>query len=296
MARLTDDEIEEILSGRPVEGRAAESLASWTADLRAELLGEPRPEAARGDIDAMARALRDGRPSGAEVTQLAPSAREPRRRGLAAAAVAAAFVLVTGGLASAGAFPAPAQDALARVVEPLGIDLPDPTGTPLAAEAGLMIAELAKSVASEGCEGGQAVAAAASAIGGEGAGPGGGIDPCSQGPDSRADEGSGGPDGHIPPGVIPDGVPGPPAGAGDEDGDASGAGSGSGGPGGGSGSGASQGSGSGDPTGGGGGGSGSGGNDLGSGGGSGSGSGVQDAASGSGSGGPAGESGAVQIP
>lgn len=90
-------------------------LEATADDLRAVFVRDPAPEVAARHLAAM------GSAGLAPVVPLASR----RRRVAVAAMVGAAGVVFTGGLAAAGALPGPVQDGVARLVQPIGIDLPD---------------------------------------------------------------------------------------------------------------------------------------------------------------------------
>ena len=100
-----------------LEGTLPDEYDEIFEDLRTVLLASPSEFVADQHLAAMA----DAQEVRVEPTPLAP---RRRARVLAAAAVGAA-VLVGGGIAAAaGELPRPLQDAVARVLEPLGVDLP----------------------------------------------------------------------------------------------------------------------------------------------------------------------------
>jgi hypothetical protein len=93
---------------------------------------------------------------------------EPKRRQLlthrrvAVLGLAAALTL-TGGLASAGALPDPAQDAVANAAGHLGLHLPS-ADVPDQTSHGKEVSNVARSIPEEGCEKGQAISKVASSF------------------------------------------------------------------------------------------------------------------------------------
>lgn len=158
--RLTQDEIEAILSG---EGHSSRSLTTLIRDIRLDLLENPSPDIATQHLSDMARAARprDRRPA-APPKQLGRRSVLPKRR-LAVMGLAAALLLVAG-LAAAVTLPKkaaqPAEDILpstAPSVTPAAEDLPQE------AAHGQAVADVATDPSLTGCEKGQAVADVASA-------------------------------------------------------------------------------------------------------------------------------------
>jgi hypothetical protein len=94
---------------------------------------------------------------------------EPKRRHLlthrrvAVLGLAAALTL-TGGLASAGALPDPAQDAVANAAGHLGLHLPSSADVPDQTSHGKEVSNVARSTPEEGCEKGQAISEVASSF------------------------------------------------------------------------------------------------------------------------------------
>jgi hypothetical protein len=86
------------------------------ADLRAVFVHDADPELTQRFVDAMASA------AGGAVL---PRRSLRRRRAAMAGAVVVAGLFTTVGLAAADVLPTPIQDGVARLVRPLGIDLPD---------------------------------------------------------------------------------------------------------------------------------------------------------------------------
>lgn len=107
----------------PVADEPMDLPVGLVADLRDAFVVAPAPHVEAAHLGAMADAMAirsiSNRGAGA-------------RRGLVAAALVAGIAVV--GIAGAGALPGPAQAFVARVVAPLGVDLPDGTseapGTP----------------------------------------------------------------------------------------------------------------------------------------------------------------------
>jgi len=94
---------------------------------------------------------------------------EPRRRQLltrrrvAVLGLAAALTL-TGGLATAGVLPDPAQDAVANVAGHLGLQLPHSVDVPDQTSHGKEVSKIARSTPEEGCQKGQAISEVASSF------------------------------------------------------------------------------------------------------------------------------------
>jgi len=88
------------------------------SDLRAVFVRDPEPEIVDRHLAAMASAVR------APVISLTSR----RHRAAVAGAVVAAGVLLTGGLAVAGVLPASVQNGAARLLHPLGIEIPRSDG------------------------------------------------------------------------------------------------------------------------------------------------------------------------
>jgi hypothetical protein len=101
----------------------------------------------------------------------------------------AAAVMLTSGLAVAGALPAPAQNAIANIAGHLGVDLPHASEPSDVTSHGEEISNFAHSTDAEGCEKGKAVSAMASAPAEDHRrNPAGRPDPCQK-------KGTGGPSG-----------------------------------------------------------------------------------------------------
>ena len=284
-ARLSPDVVEAILSGRPLqtEDRIPAEVRSALDDVRRTLAEDPSPELTARHLAAMVAASRSAEAT-ARVLD-ADGGRSPMRNKspwlrparVAALGLAACLVL-TGGLAFAGALPAPVQDALADVSSAVGLDLPEGTEVPEEAAHGMAVSAAARSGELSGCELGMAVAEVASSKAEED--PDLPEDACARGEDSgaAADVAEGSGSGSGSGGATDTGGAGGGGGGGGTD-EASGGGAGGGGS---------------TDSGGAGGGGGGGGTEQGSGGGSGSGGGGTDGGSGSGSGG--GGAGSVEIP
>jgi len=93
-------------------------LQATAADLRAVFVRDPEPEIVDRHLAAMASAVR------APVISLTSR----RHRVAVAGAVVAVGVLLTGGLAAAGVLPAPVQNGAARLLHPVGIEIPRSDG------------------------------------------------------------------------------------------------------------------------------------------------------------------------
>jgi hypothetical protein len=198
--KLTPELVDAILDGQTPAGNPdAERLAAILSDLRAELLVDPADDVAHSHLDAMVAAVA-GRNDGAaaferkheapeapttaiELTRKVPASLErkgsaelassgnvtrlerktsrpfPARRRLVGT-VAAASVLLTGGLAAAGELPTPAQAAVSKVVGFVGIHVPDGHNRP--DNHGSDVSGVAHDPGSTGCEKGTAVSTAAS--------------------------------------------------------------------------------------------------------------------------------------
>jgi hypothetical protein len=198
--KLTPELVDAILDGQtPAGNAAAERLAAILSDLRAELLVDPADEIAHSHLDAMVAAAADRNDGAAaferkreapevptpaiELTRKVPASLErkgsvelaasgnvtrlerktsrpfPARRRLVGT-VAAASVLLTGGLAAAGELPTPAQAAVSKVVGFVGIHVPDGHNGP--DNHGSDVSGVAHDPGSTGCEKGTVVSAAAS--------------------------------------------------------------------------------------------------------------------------------------
>jgi hypothetical protein len=85
------------------------------------------------------------------------------RRRVAVLGLAAALTL-TGGLATAGVLPDPAQDAVANVAGHLGLHFPHSADVPDQTSHGKEVSNIARSTPEEGCQKGQAVSEVASSF------------------------------------------------------------------------------------------------------------------------------------
>jgi hypothetical protein len=90
--------------------------------------------------------------------------RYPRTRRRVAILALAAALMLTSGLAVAGALPAPAQNAIANVAGRLGFDLPHASEPSDVTSRGEEVSFSAHSTDAEGCTKGKAVSALASAL------------------------------------------------------------------------------------------------------------------------------------
>lgn len=190
--RLTDDQVEAILSG---EDRSSRALTTLVRDVRLRLLEGPSPEIAARHVAAMARAARAPESSRAAAPMATFGRRRllPRRR-LTAMVLAAALLLVAG-LAAAVTLPKetvrPTQDpvpAIAPSATPPAEDLPEE------AAHGQAVADVARDPSLTGCEKGQAVADVASAKAAENRkGPIQENDPCGRDGGQGKQKGLGGP-------------------------------------------------------------------------------------------------------
>jgi hypothetical protein len=90
------------------------ALPAIAADLRSVFVRAPSSQTAERHLAAMVSA------SVAPVVPL----RSGRKRAAVAGVVAAAAIVLTGGLAAAGVLPAPVQDRVSRLARPLGVNLP----------------------------------------------------------------------------------------------------------------------------------------------------------------------------
>jgi len=85
------------------------------------------------------------------------------RRRVAVLGLAATLTL-TGGLATAGVLPDPAQDAVANVAGHLGLHFPHSADVPDQTSHGKEVSNVARSTSEEGCEKGQAISEVASSF------------------------------------------------------------------------------------------------------------------------------------
>ena len=150
------DEIDAHHSGQDVRG-----LAEMHARL-ALLAQEPTPDPQAG-WELLRNRLPEKVPNAARIDR--PGRRRRYRRAGKRVAVLglAAALMVTSGLAVAGALPAPAQDAIANIAGHLGFDLPHASEPGDVTSPGEEISNFAHSTNAEGCEKGRAVSALASA-------------------------------------------------------------------------------------------------------------------------------------
>jgi len=232
MGRLSDEQIEEILSGAEPEDPSVARQAALFAEIKQSLLAEPAPEVAARHLAAMAAAAGGPELGQASTLPRRTSMRTLTRRRIAVLGLAAGLTL-TGGIAAAaaGVLPGPAQDAMASVASRVGITLPHSTDASSGDATsqtthGADVSSVAQSTSLQGCDKGQAIAAVASSpslshrqdsVDKQ--------DPCQESDSTSGDSGDSGsapvPVPSVPPMGKPSGVPvGPPAGS-------SGAGSGS---------------------------------------------------------------------
>ena len=146
--RLSHQDVDRLLAGKAPSGadRLDEDLAAFTRDVRAAFVRPPSLDVERRHLAAAVEASRLTTDKGEPAVRPASKAQGPesqasglpkwRRRSvlsslfasLAAkiAGVAVAAVAATGGLAAAGALPAPAQQAIASAASSVGFSLPSP--------------------------------------------------------------------------------------------------------------------------------------------------------------------------
>jgi hypothetical protein len=160
----TNDEGGEMFGTRPDEAPVARIVAALTAPATpAELRDE------RNAIDSAVRLAR----MDAELAALTPRRSSVQGRSLhrklLVPVVAGAIVVGTTGLAMAGALPAPAQDAFAKVLDRVGITVPasadqhpSPTMTDHPASTGTDISQIATDPSTKGVQKGAAVSSTAS--------------------------------------------------------------------------------------------------------------------------------------
>jgi len=166
MGRMSDEQVEAILSGAEPDDPSIAREAALFAELKQSLLAEPAPEVAERHLAAMMVAATGG----PELGRTSPTPRRTRMRHLTHRKIAvlglAAGLTLSGGLAAAaaGVLPGPAQDAVAAVASHVGINLPSSSDTPSQATHGADVSSVAQDPSLQGCEKGQAVASVASSF------------------------------------------------------------------------------------------------------------------------------------
>jgi hypothetical protein len=151
------DEIEALHPGKDVRG-----LAELHARLGL-LTQEATPDPQAG-WELLQNRLPEKVPSYVRIDQPGRRRRYPRTRRRVAILALAAALMLTSGLAVAGALPAPAQNAIANVAGRLGFDLPHASDPSDVTSRGEEVSNFAHSTDAEGCEKGKAVSALASAL------------------------------------------------------------------------------------------------------------------------------------
>jgi hypothetical protein len=151
------DEIEALHPGQDVRG-----LAELHARLGL-LTQEATPDPQAG-WELLQNRLPEKLPSYVHIDQPGRRRRYPRTRRRVAILALAAALMLTSGLAVAGALPAPAQNAIANVAGRLGFDLPHASEPSDVTSRGEEVSNFAHSTDAEGCEKGKAVSALASAL------------------------------------------------------------------------------------------------------------------------------------
>jgi hypothetical protein len=151
------DEIEALHPGQDVRG-----LAELHARLGL-LTQEATPDPQAG-WELLQNRLPEKVPSYVRIDQQGRRRRYPRTRRRVAILALAAALMLTSGLAVAGALPAPAQNAIANVAGRLGFDLPHASEPSDVTSRGEEVSNFAHSTDAEGCEKGKAVSALASAL------------------------------------------------------------------------------------------------------------------------------------
>jgi hypothetical protein len=161
MERLTDDEIEVVLSGGDHSSR---HLTTLIRDVRLGLLENPSPDIAVRHLAAMAGARGPAilPAAGGPAARVSPRRVLPKRR-LTALALAAALLFLAG-IAAAVTLPKKTDPPSPETVSKTTPSMP-PAGQDLPEEAahGQAVADVAKDRSRTGCEKGQAVADVASA-------------------------------------------------------------------------------------------------------------------------------------
>ncbi|MGA9159634.1 MAG: hypothetical protein WB297_02045 [Actinomycetota bacterium] len=150
------DEIEALHPGQDVGG-----LAELHARLGL-LTQEATPDPQAG-WELLQNRLPEKVPTFVHIDRPGGRRRYPRTRKRAVVLALAAALMLTSGLAVAGALPAPVQDAIAILAGRLGFDLPHASEPSDVTSHGEKVSNFAHSTDTEGCEKGKAVSALASA-------------------------------------------------------------------------------------------------------------------------------------
>jgi len=166
--RLDDDTADRLLAGRVAPHDAPPGFEALAAAVMAAVAAPTAGELA-GERDAVAAAVRMSG-ADAELRQLTtpgrPAVHARSFRLKVAGAIAGALVVASGGLAFAGALPAPAQDAVSTALSHVGISIPSssdhPDGSGHPASTGSDISQTATTTDATGVDKGAEISGAAS--------------------------------------------------------------------------------------------------------------------------------------